>query len=225
MPLDLSRIQALCFDVDGTLSDTDDVVVHHLTALLSRFSFVFPHTDWCRLSRRIVMAMESPVQYLYGVPDRLNIDGLFYQVIGLVGRLGKHKKSFSFRIVPGAKDALMVLQNRYRMSIVSARDEHTTHSFLEQHGLEEWFDCIATAMTCAHTKPYPDPIFWVANQMGIHPEQCLMIGDTSVDMRAAKSAGAQALGVLSGFGQEEELLQSGADMIVGSVADLPACLC
>jgi phosphoglycolate phosphatase len=47
-----------------------------------------------------------------------------------------------------------------------------------------------------------------------------MIGDTTVDIRAGKAAGAQAIGVLCGFGEEDELLQLGADLILKSTSDL-----
>ena len=61
---------------------------------------------------------------------------------------------------------------------------------------------------------YPDPILFVARQMGVSPEACLMIGDTTVDMRAGRAAGAITVGVLCGFGQEVELLRAGADLIL-----------
>ena len=47
-----------------------------------------------------------------------------------------------------------------------------------------------------------------------------MIGDTTVDMRAGKSAGAQIVGVLCGFGEEPELRKKGADMILKSTPEL-----
>jgi phosphoglycolate phosphatase-like HAD superfamily hydrolase len=57
--------------------------------------------------------------------------------------------------------------------------------------------------------------------MGVRPQECLMIGDTTVDIRAGKAAGAQAVGVLCGFGEEAELRQLGADQILRSTSDLP----
>ena len=90
--------------------------------------------------------------------------------------------------------------------------------FLEQFNLHPFFDFIVTAHTCEYTKPYPHPIIWAARQMNVQPEECLMIGDTTVDIRAAKAAGAQSVGVLCGFGQENELNQSGADLILGSTS-------
>jgi len=56
--------------------------------------------------------------------------------------------------------------------------------------------------------------------MGVAPDACLMIGDTTVDMRAAKAAGAQAIGVLCGFGREDELRKAGADLILQNTAEL-----
>ena len=49
-------------------------------------------------------------------------------------------------------------------------------------------------------------------------------GDTTVDVIAARAAGAQTVGVLSGFGEEDELRQAGADLILLSVAKLPETL-
>jgi phosphoglycolate phosphatase-like HAD superfamily hydrolase len=96
--------------------------------------------------------------------------------------------------------------------------------FLDQFSLTHYFARIATDQTCEHTKPFPDPIVWVAKQLEVPPEACLMVGDTSVDMRAGKAAGAQTVGVLCGFGEEHELLQYGADLILPKTADLVKAL-
>ena len=48
----------------------------------------------------------------------------------------------------------------------------------------------------------------------LRPEECLMIGDTTVDILSARKAGAQSIGVLCGFGNEAELRKAGADLIL-----------
>jgi N-acetyl-D-muramate 6-phosphate phosphatase len=48
----------------------------------------------------------------------------------------------------------------------------------------------------------------------------LMVGDTTIDIRAGKAAGAQTVGVLCGFGQETELRRVGADLILPATPDL-----
>ena len=56
--------------------------------------------------------------------------------------------------------------------------------------------------------------------MGLGAADCLMVGDTAVDIRAGKAAGAQTAGVLCGFGEEKELRRAGAGLILSSTADL-----
>ncbi len=112
----------------------------------------------------------------------------------------------------------------YPLAIVSARDTSSTMQFLDQFNLTHYFARIATDQTCEHTKPFPDPIVWVAKELGVPPEACLMVGDTSVDIRAGKAAGAQTVGVLCGFGEEDELRKYGADLILSSTADLASSI-
>ena len=60
--------------------------------------------------------------------------------------------------------------------------------------------------------------------MGVPAQACLMIGDTTVDILAAKAAGAQSVGVLCGFGERDELERIGADLILDTTAVLPQVL-
>jgi HAD superfamily hydrolase (TIGR01509 family) len=115
-----------------------------------------------------------------------------------------------------------VLAHRYKLALVSSRWEATALRFLDDHHIREHFACVATALTCQHTKPYPDPVLWAVKQMGLRPDECLMVGDTTVDMQAGKTAGAQCAGVLCGFGTKDELTRAGADVILKTTADLPA---
>jgi phosphoglycolate phosphatase len=106
------------------------------------------------------------------------------------------------------------------MAVVSARDERGTMAFLEHFGLVKYFDVVVTGLSAAHTKPYPDPVLLAAQKMNVPPANCLMIGDTTVDIRAGKSAGAQTAGVLCGFGERPELERMGADIILEDTTKL-----
>jgi N-acetyl-D-muramate 6-phosphate phosphatase len=217
MPLDLPRIKALCFDVDGTLSDTDDYYANKIAEFLPRFLFRDPvHT-----ARRLVMWVESPGNALLGFADRIGIDD---EMVAVIDWINRHHKSplKKYLIVPGVEEMFKEMQGRFPMCVVSARDEKSTMRFLTQFDLCKYFEAIITGLSAPHTKPYPDPICLAAERMGVKPEECLMIGDTTVDMRAGKAAGAQAVGVLCGFGEEPELRQLGADLVLKSTADLTA---
>jgi N-acetyl-D-muramate 6-phosphate phosphatase len=223
MALHVSRIRALCFDVDGTLSDTDDVMTAQLAGLLRPFHFLFPGKDLVRLARGFVMEAEAPANFLMGIPDRLGLDDELFALKDWLVAQSK-KKTRPFRLVPGTREMLAGLNRRYPLAIISARDTRSTMKFLNQFHLAAHFKCIATDQTCEHTKPFPDPVLWAARQMEVPPEACLMVGDTSVDIRAGKAAGAQTVGVLCGFGEEAELRREGADLILPFTAELEQVL-
>jgi N-acetyl-D-muramate 6-phosphate phosphatase len=209
MSLDLSRIKALCFDVDGTLSDTDDLYARKVTPYLPRV--LFSHPD--QTARRLVMWVESPGNALLGYADKIGMDDEISAVIDWFQR-AKPNTQKNFLLIPGVDEMLTALKGRYLMAVVSARHEKSTMRFLEQFDLVKYFDAIITGLSAPHTKPFPDPIFMAAEKMGVKAHECLMIGDTTVDIRAGKSAGAQTVGVLCGFGEEKELLDMGADLIL-----------
>ena len=219
MALQVARVRVICFDVDGTLSDTDDVMVAQLAKLLYPFGFLFPGRDLIRVARTIVMEVEAPANLLIGLPDLIGLDKEIFALKDWLVRLSK-MKTRPFQLIPGTREMLEKLFPSYPLAVVSARDTSSTMQFLEQFDLAHYFTRIATDQTCEHTKPFADPILWVARELGVPAESCLMVGDTSVDIRAGKAAGAQTVGVLCGFGEEAELRKHGADMILSSTADL-----
>jgi N-acetyl-D-muramate 6-phosphate phosphatase len=215
MPLNLPRIKALCFDVDGTLSDTDDLYVRKVTSLFPRFLFRNPdHT-----ARRLVMWAEAPGNALLGLTDTMGLDDELVALLEWMSRGRKHSAK-QFLLVPSVNEMLDQLKAHYPMAVVSARDEKGTMRFLEQFDLAKYFDVVVTGQSATRTKPYPDPILMAAQHMNVKPDECLMIGDTTVDVRSGKSAGAQTVGVLCGFGEEVELLRIGADLILKTTAEL-----
>jgi HAD superfamily hydrolase (TIGR01549 family) len=225
MPLEIERVQALIFDVDGTLSDSDNVVVLSLSRVLRPLTFGLPGRDPARFARRIVMHAEQPGSLLYGLPDRFNLDEPLAWLGDVINaRLRLPRLEIPISLVPEVAEALSTLQTRYPMAIASVRGRRSLESFLERTGLARRFVCAAHAQTCRHTKPYPDPLLWAAARMGVAPERCAMIGDTPVDIRAGKAAGMQTVGVLCGFGEAHNLRHAGADEILTSTADLPARL-
>ena len=224
MPLIVSRIRAICFDVDGTLSDTDDQMVAQFVKFLRPVNYLLRKQPLPFVARRMVMALESPAHLLMGVPDFLGLDEPAAWLFSGINRAIWRRRRNNFLLVSGVREMLQSLRQRYPLAVVSARDAISTRAFLEQYGLLPFFQCIATAQTCYHTKPFPDPILWAARQINVPPGSCLMVGDTSVDMRAGRAAGAQKVGVLCGFGGRAELEKYGADLILATTPELTMVL-
>ena len=225
MPLEVSRVRLLCFDVDGTLRDTDDQIVLSLKRLLHPLRFLFPGQDPQAFIRWLVMATENPGNFLLHLTDRLGIDDELSRLGDFIYySLAMRNNPKSFLIIDGVREMLVGLKREFPLAVISARGYRSTMAFLDKFELTPLFTHIVTGQTGNHTKPYPDPILWVARQMSLPPSACLMVGDTPVDIRAGIAAGAQTVGVLCGFGYEDELRRAGADLILSSTPELSEIL-
>lgn len=220
MTIRISQVQAICFDVDGTLRDTDDQVVAKLARMLRPMRRILPHSDQVRAARNLVMTLEDPGTFLFSLTDRLNIDHHMNRLFEKAAKIRSGQPPASGSIIPGVVPMLQFLHKHYPLAIVSARGEFSTRFFLEQNDLLQYFQVVVSGQTCQHTKPYPEPVLYAAKEMGVPPENCLMVGDTTVDIRAGRLAGAQTVGVLCGFGEQKELIREGADLILAATPQL-----
>lgn len=235
MALDLTRVRALCFDVDGTIADTDDHIVAQLAAVLDAVPLVSGRRAE-RLARQIVMGAETPVSAAYGWMDRIGLDVPFSRLRARVrtarmrGADPAHTRNLEAAdqiphdMMAGVKEMLVALAALYPMSTISTGTVPRVERFLEHYGVRKLFAAVVGAETTPRMKPHPDPLLFAARAMGVDPTACLMIGDTTVDIRTGVSAGAQTVGVLCGFGTEDELLRTGAQLILRTTSDLLAVL-
>jgi HAD superfamily hydrolase (TIGR01549 family) len=233
--LDLSRIRALCFDVDGTIADTDDHLVAQLAAILDTAPLVSGRRAE-RLARQVVMAAETPVHAAYALLDRMGLD---VPVSRLRARLAATRArgadpagtrnleaidEVPHEMMAGVQEMLVTLAERYPMSTISTGSNPRVERFLEHYGVRHLFKAVVGAQTTRRMKPHPEPLFFAACAMGVASSACLMIGDTTIDIRTGVAAGAQTVGVLCGFGTEQELRQTGAGLILRTTSDLLAVL-
>jgi len=231
MALDLTRIRALCFDVDGTISDTDDHLVAQLAAVLDRVPLVSGRRAE-RLARQIVMTGETPVHAAYALLDRLGLDVPVSQLRARLAAVkararqpGQTRNLEALDEVPhemmgGVQEMLKVLSAVYPMCTISTGGAPRVERFLEHYGVRDLFTRVIGAETTRRMKPHPEPLLYAAEAMGVAPAHCLMIGDTTIDIRTGTAAGAQTVGVLCGFGTEDELRRTAADLILRTTSDL-----
>jgi len=202
-------IEAVLFDLDGTLMETDDHTVERLAKILTWFRLPLPE----RKARWLVMKGEGPVNGMITLADRLGLDQLFSKTMMGSTRMNTSGKK-PFRMMEGAGQMLAQLKPFFRLGLVTTNSQAEAEAFLEKNNLSEIFDVVVSRFTTRRLKPHPEPLLFAAKQLGTVPERCLMVGDTTPDMKAAVAAGAIPVGVLCGFGTRDELLKSGARAIL-----------
>ncbi|TET32258.1 MAG: HAD family hydrolase [Anaerolineales bacterium] len=187
---------------------------------LRPLSLFLPDSNPQALARRVVMAVETPLNAALGLFDRFNLDEFFGPLLDRLHRSRGLAAVEEVRLIPGALATLERLAPHFALGIATSRDRWGTAAILEAEDLYLFFQCVATARTTLRAKPHPQPILWAANQLGVHPQSLLMVGDTTVDIHAGSAAGAQTAGVLSGFGERRELIEAGANVIIERTLDL-----
>jgi HAD superfamily hydrolase (TIGR01549 family) len=213
-----TEVEAVLFDLDGTLIDTDDVMIERAAKWLQPLARLFPHGDPRRVLRRAIIASEGPTNVFLTFLDILGLDDELFTLGDRLRRLRGLRTPANFQPVDGVVEAVRELSGRYPLGIVTTRSRRDAQAFLEQHALADCFSVVVTHEDTWRLKPHPEPIRYAAEQLGVAIERCLMVGDTGVDVRTAKAAGACAVGVLCGFGEQGDL--AGADLILENTAEL-----
>lgn len=218
--LDKDKVEAVLFDLDGTLMDTDDQAVEALARRLQRLHW--PHPQ--RAARRLVIACETPGNVMMTLLDVLGLDAPLSAFTDRLRRWRGLRTRSDFHIVAGVEEMLAELNGRYRLAVVTTRGLAEAEAFLDQHNLRGVFDALVTRESTWRLKPHPAPMRHAARLLGVPVERCVMVGDTTVDVRAARRAGAWAVAVLCGFGEREELERAGAHVILEHTAQLLSLL-
>jgi N-acetyl-D-muramate 6-phosphate phosphatase len=208
------RVKAIFFDMDGTLADTDDAYIAKVAGLVKPIGFVFPQRNPIRFLRWALMQSESPINWLMTVPDQLNLDRLLGTMSDWMYRMRGQGAPAQFLLIEGVKPMLDTLAAHYPLALVTSRDRRGAEGFLAEFELRDYFKLVVSSLTADRIKPHPAPILYAAEKLNIPVADCVMVGDTYVDMIAGRKAGAQTVGVLCGFGERLELERSGAHEIV-----------
>jgi phosphoglycolate phosphatase-like HAD superfamily hydrolase len=219
---DLANIRAVLFDLDGTLIESDDRWVEQLAHRLGFLQRIHRGIDPALVARRVVMVTETPANYLLLGMEHLGISTRFF---GLADRMRESRGLATRELsatVQGSERLLEALAGRFALAVVTTRGRPEALAFLDQTGLRRFFPVVITRQDVARLKPHPEPVRTAARLLGTEPGTCVMVGDTVNDVLSARRAGAYAVAVLSGFGEQRELEHAGADIVLDFPVDLLA---
>lgn len=219
VPAWAKEIEAILFDLDGTLIDTDDQAIRFLARFIVPLARFLPLTPDA-MARRLLMLAETPGNRLVALFDRVGLDDNVFAIGDtLRSWRGLHPRP-NLPLVDGARPILTALSAHYRLGIVTTRGRRDADAFLVQHSLAPLFDVVVTRESTPRLKPHPAPVQMAARTLGMPPDRCLMVGDTIPDVLSARAAGTWVVAALSGFGERDELERAGAHAVIQSVAHL-----
>jgi len=219
------RVEAVMFDLDGTLIDSIEVYYRIVEVVLERLG-VPP------VSRRTILeaASDGDFDWKQVLPSEnpASRDELIREGWRLVQEVYPDMFRNRVGLVPGAAEALRGLaRNGMAIGIVTSTPrEHMADKIqiLDQAGLLDLVGCVITADDAPRKKPAPDPLVVCGERLAVPPGKNVYVGDTRVDILAGHAAGMKTVGVLTGFDGRALLESARPSAILPSVADLDRLL-
>lgn len=212
----MSTIQAVVFDLDGTLVDTSEFIIQAYEYAIGLHGYEVPSR--ARIAAQVGKKLEDAYATLLpGVrTDAIIADHALFQSghVDLIKGFADSRQTIERLRAGGVKCAIWTSRRRYI-------DESLQVADLDN----EIFDQIVSATDVVHGKPNPEGLFVTLKALGVAPEVTILVGDAAVDIEAGHRAGVAAtVGIPHGFGTRAELEAAQADYIIDSLMEIPAIL-
>jgi HAD superfamily hydrolase (TIGR01509 family) len=213
------RIQALLFDFDGLILDTETPEVDVWKRIYAEHGFEYPMDLWAQnIGRWPHDSGFEPALHLHQLTgDALDVEAL--------KRRHRAESDVLIERLPAGTgvDNYLVAARRLglRVGIASSSERAWVNGHLARLGLLERFDCIITSDLVApgRTKPHPDLYLKALVALRIEPEQAVAFEDSPHGVAAARAAGIFAVAVPN---PSTALLDLGhANLHVNSLAEMP----
>lgn len=187
----------ILFDLDGTLIDSTD-------AILESFHHSF---DFHKLSRK----EDEEIKALIGYPLDIMYENLGVQKSVIAEIITTYKERYRVistqktTLLQNAKEAVELASQFATLGIVTTKTGHYSQILMEHFEIMHHFDVLIGREHVQNPKPNAEPIIKALEKLDTKNREVWMIGDTKLDLLAAKSANVNSIGVLSGYDSNETL--------------------
>ncbi len=217
----LSKPDMVLFDLDGTLVDSVPDLAYSIDHMLEELGI--PARGEQKIRDWVGNGLEKLVKR--ALTDDMDAEpdtNLFDQAYALFMKIYNDNACLDTQFYDGVKTGLDYLsRNKYKVGCVTNKREKFTHIILKELGIFDSFGIVISGDTLSRKKPDPLPLLHAAEFFQVKPENSLMIGDSTSDVKAARAAGFQILCVSYGYNHGRDIREAEPDMVIDSLAELP----
>lgn len=218
------RFRAALCDLDGTLLDTAvDIwrAANRMQEALGR-----PAVSVEDIGRYIGKGIPILVhRVLTGELDERAEPQLYERALALFESGYAEESGRAAVLYPNVVEGLERLQRAgIRLACVTNKAGRYTGDLLAQANLARFFPVVVSGDTLPVKKPDPRPMLHACEQLGVAPEETVVIGDSMNDVQAGRNAGLYVLAVPYGYNEGRPVSELGADRIVADLAEAAAFL-
>jgi HAD superfamily hydrolase (TIGR01509 family) len=125
-------------------------------------------------------------------------------------------------LLPGVVDTLQALRRKgLKMGLCTINGEKSMNYILKRFNIAKYFDATIPREKVNYVKPHPEHLEVVLKALHVEAEETVVVGDSVIDIKAAKELNAIAVGLPTGVSTIEQLIHSGPRFIITSITDLP----
>ncbi|OKL36290.1 pyrophosphatase PpaX [Domibacillus mangrovi] len=207
----MKNITTLLFDLDGTLINTNELIVESFLHTLNHY---YPG----QYKREDVYPFMGPP--LIETFEQIDKERTMEMVAHYREfNLGQHDTLVTE--FQGVYEAIRILhENNYKMAIVSTKIRDTIIRGLKLAQLDPFFDVIIGLDDVENPKPHPEPVEKALAALGSKPEEAIMVGDNYHDIEGGQNAGTMTAGVAWSLKGRDFLNEYNPDFMLESMADL-----
>ncbi|HEX4151051.1 MAG TPA: phosphoglycolate phosphatase [Steroidobacteraceae bacterium] len=219
-------LEAVLFDLDGTLLDTLADIRLALNRALAEFHWdTMPESEVRRMiGRGSPMLIERTAVAQGRMPDAATRAGLLERFFHHYGAL-EESGELSARSYPGVSEALRSLRAAgLRTAVVTNKQERFADRLLRSLHLRPWIDVVVGGDTCERRKPDPQPLEFACERLRAAPEHALMVGDSINDVLAARAARIPVICVPYGYNEGNDPGELPCDALIDDLSQLPPLL-
>jgi HAD superfamily hydrolase (TIGR01509 family) len=180
---------AVLFDMDGTLIDSEPIWFDTEVAILADYGYVLGREHWVNV---LGQPNDVAVQYL------LEVSGIPLTPVQLNQRIEAamaERLSAGIELVPGADELFAQLEAAgIPCALVTASSRAIVEACIGSIG-EHRFKLTVSGDDVANGKPHPEPYLTAARQLGVDPDRCAVIEDSPNGSRAGAAAGCRVLAI------------------------------